>query len=83
MPTIREVRLPTGLTMTLGCGWPVPDGWRARGMGPGAQIGREGDGARVRAHAAVAAAAEDIGEGMDADHERAVLRGAGADRGGG
>jgi hypothetical protein len=61
MQFIRALRLPTGLTMVMGCGWPGEDGGRAGGAG--AEMGM---GARAGAHAAAGAGADGPEEGMDA-----------------
>lgn len=56
MPTLRELHLPTGMTITLGCAWPgLAEGWAA-----GDARTHQGRAAGVRAQAAARARAEDV-----------------------
>ena len=56
MPMLREVHLPTGLTITQGCTWPGGlHGWAA-----GDARTQHGRAAAVGAHAAARAGAEDV-----------------------
>jgi hypothetical protein len=53
MPRLREVHLPTGMTITLGCAWPG-------GRGAGDAGTEEGRAAGMRAQAEPRAGAEDV-----------------------
>lgn len=73
MQPIRSLRLPTGLTITLGCGW--PDAARVGpGRCPGDTGAQERHGARMRAQAEARTGTEDIENRRGADRMRAVGR---------